>query len=355
LHQQLDQASPQQANAKIIRVALAAPHPLQWETKDKDGEHVKEQVVKTAVQKSVSEQLPGLKVATVQGPQCQLRGDVLQQINCSSDNDYADRYRRSTGESQAGFLVQKHSPLILRYKVDSTPNGSLVYNITMTEHNIHDSHQPPQDFHKFPAARGLAWVTGSWGLVKRQPLRLLLISLLLQFLLSFSQASVLGLLVILALPVLSAGMLHAFYTVEQGEKPLLTVLFLPFRSKKLLSALLLLGAVVMVLGFLAITLIMSGQLMNVDTDLLSRIEQGDLDAVQLIDPQIMENAVITMAIGAAISGTITYFAVPLIWFKKQGLGSAIRVGLVALARNWRPGHCWSSGCCSACWRFRSVC
>lgn len=206
----------------------------------------------------------------------------------------------------------------------------------MTEHNIHDSHQPPQDFHKFPAARGLAWVTGSWGLVKRQPLRLLLISLLLQFLLSFSQASVLGLLVILALPVLSAGMLHAFYTVEQGEKPVLAVLFLPFRSKKLLSALLLLGAVVMVLGFLAITLIMSGQLMNVDADLLSRIEQGDLDAVQLIDPQIMENAVITMAIGAAISGTITYFAVPLIWFKKQGLGSAIRVGLVALARNWRP-------------------
>ncbi len=206
----------------------------------------------------------------------------------------------------------------------------------MTEHNIHDSHQPPQDFHKFPAARGLAWVTGSWGLVKRQPLRLLLISLLLQFLLSFSQASVLGLLVILALPVLSAGMLQAFYTVEQGEKPLLSVLFVPFRSKKLLSALLLLGAVVMVLGFLAITLIMSGQLMNVDADLLSRIEQGDLDAVQLIDPQIIENAVITMAIGAAISGTITYFAVPLIWFRKQGLGSAIRVGLVALARNWRP-------------------
>jgi len=206
----------------------------------------------------------------------------------------------------------------------------------MTEHNIHDAKRRPLEFHKFPAARGLAWVTGSWDLVKRQPLRLLLISLLLQFLLSFSQASVLGLLVILSLPVLSAGMLHAFYTVERGGKPVLAVLFVPFKSKKLLAALLLLGAVIMVLGFLAITLIMSGQLVNVDADILSRIEQGDLDAIQLIDPQIMENAVITMALGAAISGTISYFAVPLIWFGKQGLGSAIRVGLMALSRNWRP-------------------
>ena len=85
-------------------------------------------------------------------------------------------------------------------------------------------------FHMYPAARGLAWVTGSWGLVKRQPIRLLLISLFLQFFLSFSQAGALGLLVILCLPVLTAGMLHAFYSVESGEKPNLAILFLPFTS-----------------------------------------------------------------------------------------------------------------------------
>lgn len=196
--------------------------------------------------------------------------------------------------------------------------------------------QGPQDFQKFPAARGLAWVAGSWGLVKRQPIRLLLISLFLQFFLSFSQAGVVGLLVILCLPVLTAGMLHAFYSVERGEKPNLTILFMPFTSTKALTTLLLLGAVVMVLGFLAITLVMSGQVMNIDTEVLGRIEQGDLDALQLIDPKIMQNAIFAMAIGAAISGTITYFAVPLIWYKKQGVRSAITVGLKALARNWRP-------------------
>jgi len=196
--------------------------------------------------------------------------------------------------------------------------------------------QAPLDFHKFPAARGLAWVTGSWGLVKRQPIRMLLISLFLQFFLSFSQAGALGLLVILCLPVLTAGILHAFYRVEHGEKPNLSILFLPFTSTKSLSKLLLLGAVVMVLGLLAITLVMSGQVLNIDPDLLGRIEQGDLEALQLIDPKIIENAIFAMAIGAAISGTITYFAVPLIWYKKQGVGSAITVGLRALARNWRP-------------------
>ena len=194
----------------------------------------------------------------------------------------------------------------------------------------------PRDFHKFPAARGLAWVTGSWGLVKRQPIRLLLISLFLQFFLSLSQAGALGLLVILCLPLLTAGMLHAFYSVERGEKPNLTILFLPFTSTKTLSTLIMLGAVVMVLGFLAITLVMSGQVMNIDPEVLGRIEQGDLDALQFIDPKVMENAVFAMAIGAAISGSLSYFAVPLIWYKKYGVGSAITVGLKALARNWQP-------------------
>lgn len=196
--------------------------------------------------------------------------------------------------------------------------------------------QSPMDFNKVPAARGLAWVTGSWGLVKRQPIRLLLISLFLQFFLSFSQAGVLGLLVILCLPVLTAGMLHAFYSVERGEQPKLAILFKPFTSTGKLSKLLLLGAVVMVLGLLAITLVMSGQVMSIDPDVLSRIEQGDLDALQLIDPKVMESAVFAMAIGAAISGSITYFAVPLIWYKKQGVVNAMVVGMKALARNWRP-------------------
>jgi len=189
---------------------------------------------------------------------------------------------------------------------------------------------------KVPAARGLAWVSGSWQLFKRQPLRLLLISLFFQFFLSFSQTSVFGLLIILCLPVLSAGMLHAFFLVERGEKPILAVLFMPFIARKGVSQLLLLGAVVMVLGLLVVSLVLAGQLVGIDPEILSRIEQGDLNALQQIDPQVMESAVLAMAIGAAISGSITYFSVPLIWFKQQGMGGAVLTGLKALFWNWRP-------------------
>ena len=50
----------------------------------------------------------------------------------------------------------------------------------------------------------------------------------------------------------------------------------------------------------------------------------------------MENAVFAMAIGAAISGSISYFAVPLIWFRNQATGGALLMGLKGLGRNWRP-------------------
>lgn len=196
--------------------------------------------------------------------------------------------------------------------------------------------QPLQSIRKLPAGRGLAWVSGSWELVRRQPLRLLLISLLFQFFLGFSQAGVLGFLIILCLPVLSAGMLHAFLLVERGEKPVLTVLFVSFTAGKSLTQLLLLGAVVVALGLLVASLLLTGQMIDIDPEILKRIEQGDLDALQQIDPQMMQDAVMAMAIGAAVSGCITYFSVPLIWFRKQAMGSAVIMGLKAMGRNWRP-------------------
>jgi hypothetical protein len=193
-----------------------------------------------------------------------------------------------------------------------------------------------QPIQKVPAIRGLAWVSGSWELVRRQPLRLLLISLFFQFFLSFSQADAFGLLVVLCLPVLSAGMLHAFLVVERGEKPLLGVLFMPFTTRGSVIRLLLLGGVVLVLGILVVSMALAGQMMGVDPEILNKIEQGDVEALQLIDPQILENTVVAMAIAAAISGSISYFAVPLIWFKKMAVGHSILTGLRAMGRNWRP-------------------
>ena len=77
-------------------------------------------------------------------------------------------------------------------------------------------------------------------------------------------------------------------------------------------------------------------MLDIDPEIIVRIEQGDLDALQLIDPQVLESAVLAMASGAAISGSITYFSVPLIWFRKQRTGSALIMGLKGLGRNWKP-------------------
>ncbi len=167
------------------------------------------------------------------------------------------------------------------------------------------SDQVPQSIRKLPAARGLAWVSGSWKLVKRQPLRLLLISLFFQFLLSFSQMGPLGMVVILCLPVLSAGLLQAFFLVERGEKPMLAVLFMPFTAKGSIGSLLLLGGIAMAVALLVVTLTLAGQMLDIDPNIIVRIEQGDLNALQLIDPQILQSAVLAMAVGAAISGSIT--------------------------------------------------
>jgi hypothetical protein len=117
---------------------------------------------------------------------------------------------------------------------------------------------------------------------------------------------------------------------------MLAVLFMPFTAKSSVSRLLLLGGIVLVLGLLLVSLILVGEVVDIDPQIMSRIEQGDLDAIQLIDPKVMESAIMAMAIAAAVSGAITYFSVPLIWFRKQATGRAVVLGLKAMGRNWKP-------------------
>lgn len=198
------------------------------------------------------------------------------------------------------------------------------------------SGQSPPPIKKLSAAHGLGWLVGSWTLIKRQALRLMLIGLFFQFFLGFSQVQAIGMLVVLFLPVLTAGMLHAFFLVERGEKPMLVVLFIAFTDGVRVSKLLLLGAIVIVLGLLIMTAVLAGQIIDIDPAIISRIEQGDLDALQMIDPQVLENAVLAMLLGALVSGTISYFSIPLIWFGNQGVGNALVGGLTAMFRNWKP-------------------
>jgi hypothetical protein len=41
-------------------------------------------------------------------------------------------------------------------------------------------------------------------------------------------------------------------------------------------------------------------------------------------------------VGLSISGTLSYFTIPLIWFHDRKLGSALGAGLHALLVNWKP-------------------
>lgn len=195
---------------------------------------------------------------------------------------------------------------------------------------------PDQSPRRLPAARGLAWLAGSWALLKREPLRLFFVSLFLQLLLSLSQAQALGVLVVLCLPALSAGMLQAFNVVECGRKPMLAVLFSPFTSRVQAGRLLLLGGLVILVGVLVVSLVLSGSVLQLAPDTVSRIESGDVDAIGKLDPKLIEHTIMAMALGAAITGSITYFAVPLIWFSHRSSGSAVILGLKALGRNWKP-------------------
>jgi hypothetical protein len=196
--------------------------------------------------------------------------------------------------------------------------------------------QSEQEPNRFPAARGLAWLAGSWMLLRKEPLRLFLLSLFLQILLSFSQARMLGLLVVLCLPALSAGMLQAFNVVECGKKPLLAVLFSAFTSRARAGRLLLLGGLVILVGLVVVSVLLSGSVLQMDAATVSRIEGGDLQAIGKLDPKLIQHTIIAMAAGAAVTGSITYFAAPLIWFGNRTTGRAVLSGLKALGRNWKP-------------------
>jgi hypothetical protein len=69
--------------------------------------------------------------------------------------------------------------------------------------------------------------------------------------------------------------------------------------------------------------------------LLERIEQGDLEAVASLNQESLGRMALALLIGVAVSGTLSYFAIPLIWFRNCKLGAALTTGLRALIVNWQ--------------------
>lgn len=198
------------------------------------------------------------------------------------------------------------------------------------------SNPSPVEPRRVPAAHGMAWVAQSFSLLRLQPGRLLLIALLMQMLLGLTQLPLIGLLVILCVPALSAGLLESFHLTAAGGRPELRTLFKPLASRPHNGRLLAVGALVFAVGIVSMSLLLSGNEELMDPELVERINQGDLDAVASLNQEALGQMVLAFLLGVSISGTLSYFAIPLIWFRHLGTGGALVTGLRALMVNWRP-------------------
>ncbi len=189
---------------------------------------------------------------------------------------------------------------------------------------------------RVPAGHGFAWLAQSLALLRLQAGRLLLIGVLMQLILGLSQLPVIGLLIIISVPGLTAGLLEAFHVTARGGQPDIRLLFKPLTSAAHSGRLLAMGALVFAVGVLCISLLLSGSEGAMDPALMERLEQGDVNAVAALDQEALGRMVLALAVGVAVSGTLSYFTIPLIWFGNRKLGSALAVGLKGLVVNWQP-------------------
>lgn len=187
-----------------------------------------------------------------------------------------------------------------------------------------------------PTRQGVAWLLQSMALLRAQPSRLLFIAVLLQFMMGLTQLPLIGFLLIISVPALSAGLLQAFRVTAEGGRPSPHLLFLPLMSGARTIRMLAMGALMFIVGILTVSLVLSGNEAMLDPELLSRIEQGDVEALSSLDPAILQSMVFAFLIGISVSGTLSYMTIPLMWFHDHKLGSALALGLRALFVNWKP-------------------
>jgi len=188
---------------------------------------------------------------------------------------------------------------------------------------------------RHPAARGFAWVGQAVTILRARPLPLLMLALLFQLLTSLSQAGIFGVLFIIMLPALTAGMLQGLHEAANGGRPSLLVLFRAFAQPARLPPLLLLGAITFGLGMLAVVLLLAGSIGGLDPELVARLESGDAGAVAELDPAVLQRTLFGLLGGMLLGAAVSYFAIPLAWFAGLPAGRAIVVGLRELFRQWR--------------------
>jgi len=187
-----------------------------------------------------------------------------------------------------------------------------------------------------PARQGIAWLTQALLLIRAQASRLLFLAVLLQLILGLARVPVLGFIIILAVPALSAGILQAFWLAAAGKRITASVLFAALLAGAKTGRFMALGAILFAVAILCVSLMLSGSQDLLSAELLARIEQGEVDALSEVDPAVLMNFAYAVAVGVGISGTLSYLAIPLLWFRDEKLVASIINGCKAMVLNWRP-------------------
>lgn len=185
-------------------------------------------------------------------------------------------------------------------------------------------------------SRGISWLVQSLSLLRMQPGRLLLIAVFMQVILGLTQVPLVGMLVIMSVPALSAGVLEAFDVTARGGRPVLNLLFRPLTSGTHTGRLFLMGVLVFAIGIISMSLMLTGSEDVLNPEMVSRIEQGDIDAIAQMDQDTLATMVMAFFVGIAISGTLSYLTIPLIWFGDRTLWKALLQGVQAMLVFWKP-------------------
>jgi hypothetical protein len=187
-----------------------------------------------------------------------------------------------------------------------------------------------------PARQGIAWLAQALHLIRAQPSRMLFLAVLLQLILGLARVPVLGMIIILAVPALSAGILQAFWLAAAGKRITASVLFAALLVGAKTGRFMALGAILFAVAIMSVSLMLSGSQDLLSAELLARIEQGEVDALSELDPAVLMNFAYAVAVGVGISGTLSYMAIPLLWFRDEKLVASIITGCKVMVLNWRP-------------------
>jgi hypothetical protein len=162
------------------------------------------------------------------------------------------------------------------------------------------------------------------------------LAVLLQLILGLARVPLLGLIIILAVPALSAGVLQAFWLVAAGKRAPASVLLAPLLAGAKTGRFLAMGAVLFAVAIMSVSVVLSGSQDLLSPELLARIEQGDVNAVSELDPEVLLRFAYAVAVGIGLSGTLSYLAIPLVWFRDEKLFASLLGGCKAMVLNWRP-------------------